>query len=182
MRRDTTPSLDESRQQDTVFSGRLLEVVVRNIELSDGSVSPREVVLHPGSAAILPVLPDGRILLVRQFRPAVDDSLWEIPAGKLEPAESPLEGARRELREETGYSAGQWEEVVAFYTTPGFCNERMTLFIARDLLRVGKANAREIAEHAEVTPETFLAMIHGRQIVDGKSILALYALLHDRSS
>jgi len=181
LRRDTTQSLDGNCQQDTVFSGRLLEVVVRNVKLSDGSVSPREVVLHPGSIAVLPVLPDGCILLVRQFRPAVNDSLWEIPAGKLEHEESPLEGARRELREETGYSAGRWQELVAFYTTPGFCNERMTLFIARDLHQVGEANAHEISEHAEVTPVTFLAMIRSQQIVDGKSILALYALLHDRS-
>jgi len=135
-------------------------------------LSEREVVLHPGAAAILPVLPDGRILLVQQDRPAVGERLWEIPAGKLEPGESPDNCARRELREETGHDADDWRKLCAIYTTPGFSDEHITIYLARHLRPVSQRDTAEIAAVAAVAPEEIEQRIAAGAIVDAKTIVA----------
>jgi len=141
--------------------------------LPDGRESSRELVLHPGAVAILPILPDGKILLVRQYRHAVGKELLEIPAGKLDlPGESPDECAARELAEETGYEASEWEELLTFYTSPGFTNETITLFCARRLREVGSPIAEEITGVKRVTPNRLLEMIRSGEIIDGKTIIA----------
>ena len=113
---------DSSR---TVYDGKLFDVTVERWGEHD-----REIVEHPGAVAIVAVDADGRIALVRQRREAVREYLLELPAGTLEEGESPLESARRELQEETGLTGGTWGELGAFYTTPGFCRERMHVFVA----------------------------------------------------
>ena len=110
---------------ETVYAGRLLAVSVER-----WGEHEREIVEHPGAVAIVAVDREGCLTLVRQLREAVRTPLLELPAGTLEPGEEPLTAARRELAEETGLMGGEWAEAAAFYTTPGFCRERMTLFFA----------------------------------------------------
>ena len=118
---------DEAR---TVYDGDLFDVT-----LERWGDHEREIVDHPGAVAIVAVDQHGFLTLVRQLREAAREQLVELPAGTLEEGEAPLESARRELEEETGLTAGDWREVTAFYTTPGFCRERMHLFFAENLER-----------------------------------------------
>ena len=109
----------------TVYDGNLLDITVER-----WGEHEREIVEHPGAVAIVAVAADGTVALVRQLREAARKHLLELPAGTLEPGETPLESARRELEEETGLTGGDWRELAAFYTTPGFCREYMHLFAA----------------------------------------------------
>jgi ADP-ribose pyrophosphatase len=113
-----------------VYDGKLFDVT-----LEQWGDHEREIVEHPGAVAIVAVDSDDLLTLVRQRREAARKDLLELPAGTLEEGESPLESARRELEEETGLRGGHWQEAAAFYTTPGFCRERMHLFFAEDLER-----------------------------------------------
>jgi ADP-ribose pyrophosphatase len=108
-----------------VYDGKLFDVTVER-----WGENEREIVEHPGAVAIVAVDVDGSVMLVRQIREAARKQLLELPAGTLEEGESPLASARRELEEETGFTGGTWRELTAFYTTPGFCRERMHLFVA----------------------------------------------------
>jgi ADP-ribose pyrophosphatase len=113
---------DESR---TGYDGRLIDVTIER-----WGDHEREIVEHPGAVAIVAVERDGMVTLVRQLREPARKELVELPAGTLGPGEEPLEAAKRELEEETGLRGGEWRELAAFWTTPGFCRERMTLFAA----------------------------------------------------
>ena len=128
---------DSSR---TVYDGKLFDVTVER-----WGEHEREIVEHPGAVAIVAVDTDGKVALVRQRREAVREHLLELPAGTLEEGESPLECARRELEEETGLTRGTWRELGAFYTTPGFCRERMHVFAAEDV-EAGEAKPEEDEE------------------------------------
>ena len=108
----------------------------------DGFEIRRAIVQHGGSAVMLAANQKKRVLLVRQYRLPARQSLWELPAGKLDPGETPLQAARRELREETGYRAKKWKKLVSFYPSPGFLAERMTIFVATDLI-AGEAHNME---------------------------------------
>jgi ADP-ribose pyrophosphatase len=118
---------DESR---TAYDGDLISVTIER-----WGEHEREIVEHPGAVAIVAVDREGYITLVRQLREATRKQLLELPAGGLEAGEEPLKSAKRELAEETGLTGGRWTELAAFYTTPGFCREHMTLFLAEDLER-----------------------------------------------
>jgi ADP-ribose pyrophosphatase len=120
----------------TVYDGKLFDVV-----LERWGDHEREIVEHPGAVAIVAVDGDGMVALVRQRREAARKELLELPAGTLEDGEQPLASAKRELKEETGLTGGTWRELIAFYTTPGFCRERMYLFLA------------EGVQHGEASPE-----------------------------
>jgi ADP-ribose pyrophosphatase len=111
-----------------VFRGRRI-----GVEIERWGPFEREIVSHPGAVVVVAVDREGRVALVRQFRPATRSELIELPAGTLEPGEEPLATAQRELREETGLTGGRWREGPAFWTAPGFCRERMYLFFAEDL-------------------------------------------------
>ena len=150
---------------------------VDELESSDGTKRSREIVAHPGAVAIVPVRPNGDVLLVRQYRHAVRSDLWEIPAGKLEPGEDPLACAQRELREETGYKAADWTRLCTFYTSPGFSNERITLFHAAGLEQVESPNGNEIAERLALPIAEIEGRILSSQITDAKTILAIAWLL-----
>ena len=123
----------ELLESRTVFEGRVLGLEVDRVRLQNGRVSELEVVRHPGAVAIAPVTADGDLLLVRQFRFATRDWLLEVPAGKLDPGEEPDAAAARELEEETGYRAGRLEPLGWVWTTPGFSNEVIHLYLAHDL-------------------------------------------------
>lgn len=161
-------------ESETVFQGRLLSLRVDKVELASGVVSTREVVVHRGAVAILPILPTGEALLVRQFRLPAGKVLLEIPAGTLSPGEEPLECAKRELKEETGYSAGKWERLTSLFLAPGYSTEYIHLFLAEELSR-GEVQLDEDEIIALVpTPlEKALKMVISGDIEDAKTCCAL---------
>jgi ADP-ribose pyrophosphatase len=134
----------------------------------------REIIHHNGSAVIIPVFADGKILMERQFRMAAGQRLWELPAGSIDKGETPLETAKRELAEETGYTSASWRKLAEFYPSPGLLDEKMTIFVARSI-RAGKATPEEdekIATRA-FKLEELLRMIRNKKIEDGKSMIGL---------
>jgi len=159
-----------------VFSGRLIRVTVDRVELPSGRQADREVVLHPGAVAIIPVLSEKKLVLVKQYRHPAADFLWELPAGLIDPGESGLVSAKRELREETGYEAQHWEELFSFYTSPGFTDEIITLYLAKHLTRVGKFNQQEIDAYNAYSLSELSDMVEAGDIRDAKTILAVFWL------
>ncbi|HQT91191.1 MAG TPA: NUDIX hydrolase [Candidatus Kryptobacter bacterium] len=161
-----------------IYSGVVFNTIVDEVEYESGNRSVREVAEHPGGAVVLPVLDDGRIVFVHQYRYPLKEYLYELPAGKLEPNEPPEECARRELKEETGYDAGRLEKLTAIYTTPGFCTEKLHIFVARDL-RDGKQQLEEgeLGLSLKYVPasEAF-EMVRRNEIVDAKTIVGLFFL------
>lgn len=160
----------------TAYSGRIIRVSVDRVVLPNGRASVREVVRHPGAAAVVPILPDGRVLLVEQYRYAPDATLLEIPAGTLDAGESPRACAVRELREETGYSASRWTRLAAFLAAPGTLDETITVFLARGL-RAGEAALDADEDGLALRPmplEAALRAIRTGRIRDGKSIVGLF--------
>ena len=170
MARVTTRVLAHRR----AYTGRVLSVDVDEIEEPGGVRATREVVRHAGSVVILAIDEQERLALVRQYRYPVDEALWEIPAGRRDPGESPEEGARRELEEEVGARAATVELVLSFFSSPGFCDEVMHLFRASGL-RLGAARP-EADEHIEtrwVTVAEARAMADRGEVKDAKTLLAL---------
>jgi ADP-ribose pyrophosphatase len=155
------------------FEGRLLSLRVDDVELESGRLTTREVVEHPGAVAILAW--DGeRLAAVSQWRQAAGAELLEIPAGTLEPGESPLVTAQRELAEECGLAATNWEAGPAFYTAPGFSTELLTLFLATELSSVNAAPPEDEAlERSWITLGDALASIEDARIRDAKSLVGI---------
>lgn len=163
------------------FAGRLLNLRVDEVELESGRRASREVVEHPGAVAILAW--DGeRLAAVRQWRQAARADLLEIPAGTREPGEAPLVTAQRELAEESGLTAGRWEEGPVFYTAPGFSTELLALFLATDLHPVDVAPPEDEAlERSWITLADALAAIDDGRIRDAKSLVGILWLSRHRS-
>lgn len=167
------------RSSKPVFEGRIISVALEEHRLPDGRTATFEMVRHPGGAAALPVLDDGRVILIRQFRPAAGGLVWEIPAGRLEPEEDPADCIRRELEEEIGYRPGSVEPLCSMLSAIGFCDERVYLYIARDLVPVPSAlEADEFIEPVPMHLDAALKMLDAGEITDAKTQLAL--LLADR--
>jgi ADP-ribose pyrophosphatase len=165
-----------------VFTGRMLALDVDDVEEPGGVRGVREVVRHPGSVAALPVHEDGRVVLVRQYRYPVGREVWELPAGKLDGGESPEEGARRELEEETGLRASALEPISVFYTTPGFCDEVMHVFRATELTSVPpRPEDDERIEVGTFTLNEARAMIRAGEVREGKTLVALLFEVERRS-
>jgi ADP-ribose pyrophosphatase len=161
-------------KHDRIYAGRVLDLDVDEVEEPGGVRAPREVVRQRGSVAALPVSDDGRIVLVRQYRYAVDDHVWELPAGRIDPGETPAEGARRELEEEVGLRPRSLEPLLVFWTTPGFCDEVMHLFRATGLESVpARPEADERIETATFTLDEAREMIRRGEIREGKTLVAL---------
>jgi ADP-ribose pyrophosphatase len=158
----------------TVFHGRVIDLKVEQVVEPGGVRVRREVVCHPGSVVVIPSLPDGRIVLVRQYRHAVRESLWELVAGGIKKGETPRQAARRELLEETGYLARRFKPLLEFYPSPGILSERMHLVEARELT---PAQARpDEDEHIEVglfEPSTLANRILKKQFRDAKTLVGL---------
>jgi ADP-ribose pyrophosphatase len=157
-----------------LFQGQRFRVE-RAVQVTpDGVRHNREVVRHPGAVVILPLLDDGRLCLLRNYRVAVDQTLIELPAGTLEPNEDPAETARRELAEETGYRAGRIEHLITFYMSPGILDERMHLYLA-EMLRPGPTalEAGEDIQPLLYTWEDALEMVRRGDVRDAKTLVGL---------
>jgi ADP-ribose pyrophosphatase len=141
----------------------------------------RSIVRHPGSAVMMAVDENDRILLVRQFRLPAETELWELPAGRIDPGESALEAAKRELREETGYEAKDWTELTSYWASPGYVDEKMTVFLATGLTE-GKQETMEDEriELAWYAKDDLADMIRGGKIFDGKTMIGYFMWLEHR--
>jgi ADP-ribose pyrophosphatase len=167
--------------RDIVFRGRKIQVALDSDTLPDGRVVRRDVILHPGAVAILPVIDDGHVCLLRNHRPIVEDVLWEVPAGTLEPGEAVEAAAVRELAEETGYQAGRWHKLTAFHPSPGVLNETTHLFLARDLTPGPmRPEAGEELEPQVVPWSQALAWALDGTIRDAKTLVAVLLWQHMR--
>jgi len=161
-------------ESDKVFEGRLISVRKDTVRLPNGRTSTREVVVHPGAVAIVPMLEDGRVILVKQYRHAVGKILMEIPAGTLYPDETPEECALRELREEVGYAAGRLEKLTSVYLAPGYSTELIHLFLATDLQPAeGETDEDEFLKPVTLTLDEAIAQITDGEIQDAKTVAAL---------
>ena len=161
-------------ESQRIYEGRVLRLDVDKVEEPGGVRATREVVRHQGSVAVLPVHADGRIVLVRQYRYPVDRFVWEIPAGRIDSGETPLNAARRELEEEVGLSPGRLEALSTYDTSPGFCDEVMHLFRAESLAEVPpRPDDDERIEVATFPVEVAHEMMEAGEIRDAKTLLAL---------
>ncbi len=162
-------------QRDIAFSGKLFQVDILQVKGRTGKMHQREVVRHPGAVVVVPVLDADRLCFIRNYRVAVDQRLWELPAGKLEHDEDPQHAAIRELEEETGYQAHHWQKLGEFYTSPGFTDEIIHCYLAEDLVHVGQQ--LEPGEDIEIEPLEFarvFEMIDQGDIRDAKTITGLW--------
>src|SRR5690349_10006598 len=160
-----------------IYSGRIVDLRVERVTLPNGTAVELELMHHPGASAVVAVDDAGKIVLIRQYRHAAGGYIWELPAGVLDsPGEQPEECARRELREETGLEARDVVQLGSIFTTPGFCDERIHLFLARGLVEGGRAHEHDevIAEIARRPLAEALDMIRRGDIVDGKTIAGLH--------
>jgi len=166
--------MNGGRIRRPLYQGRALTLNEERVVFPDGRREWQEIVRHPGGAGALALDDDDRVCMIRQYRHAVDDWLWEIPAGRLEPGEEPLACAQRELGEEGGVRATDWRVLARLLPSPGICDERIYLFLARDLHPV--ATAHEASEYIEIHWLSFdqaLAKACAGGIVDAKTVIAL---------
>ncbi|MFS1664447.1 NUDIX hydrolase [Streptococcus sp. zg-JUN1979] len=176
---------EKTVERKSIFKGQIFEVALDTVELPNSlGQARRELIFHKGAVAVLAVTDDDKIILVKQYRKAIERVSYEIPAGKLELGEKgcELEAAKRELEEETGYQ-GQLEELYRFYSAIGFCNEHITLYLATQLKKVPHPrpkDADEVIELLELTYQECMNLIETGDICDAKTIIALqyYALNH----
>ncbi len=160
------------------FDGRLINVRVDTVRMEDGSEHRREVVEHPGAVALVPVLPNGDLVLVQQYRHPIGRETLELPAGTREPNEPALQTAIRELREETGYRADEVRELVRFYVSPGWADEEVIIFVATGLNSgAAETEADEDLQVVTVQVESVTDKIKSGEIVDSKTIIGLLAWL-----
>jgi len=164
-------------KRNNLYSGKVFNVIVDDVEYPSGKKSIREVAEHPGGAVALALFPDKRIILIRQNRYPFDKFLWELPAGKLEKDEDPLCCAQRELAEETGYQAKNWKKLLTLYTSPGFCSEILHIFVATGLSTRPEGRKLEEGEQTMtveiVVLSEAIAMIDRGEIVDAKTICGI---------
>ena len=166
---------------ESVFDGKLLHVRRDTVRLPDGSLGTREYIVHPGAVLMVPVLEDGRVVVVHQFRYPVGRNMIEFPAGKLDPGESALATAQRELREEAGYVATSWEPMGCIHSVVGYSDEKIEFFVARGLTHVGpELDDGEFLEVETMSVDEMLAALDRGEITDAKTVAAL--LLYVRRS
>ncbi len=157
-----------------IYQGHVIRVYVETVRLPNGRTVALDQVRHPGAVAVVPLLPDGRVVLIHQYRHAAGGFIYEIPAGKLEKGEPPELCARREVEEETGYHVGEIQHLTTILTAPGFCDERIHLYLGTRLTP-GHAHPDpdEVLRVVEMPLDEAMAQIDRQDICDAKSIVAL---------
>lgn len=166
-----------------IFDGRAVRLRVDTIETADGRETTREIVEHDDCVAIIAVDAEDNLLLVRQFRKAVEKELLEIPAGGIDPGEDAETAVRREMREETGYLPRKVESLGGFYSTPGYCNEYLHLYLVSDLIPSRLvAEDTDSIEVVRVPVSQVVDLVTSGQICDAKSIAGLFAFLEYRKA
>jgi len=165
-----------------LYAGKIFDVVLEKVTLPNGAVKDREIVRHPGAAAMVPLLEDGSVVLIKQYRHAVGEFVWEIPAGTLEPEEAPVACARRELVEETGYEAAKFEKLIEMLPAPGYTDEHIHIFLATGLKAVDqRLEDDEVIEVQPTVLDSALAMVAEGRIRDAKTIAGLFLTSLKRS-
>ena len=156
---------------EEIFDGIILHVFKDTVELPNGNPATREVIRHVGAVGIVPLTDDGKVIVERQFRYPLNRVITEIPAGKLDSlTEDRLSAAKRELEEETGYTAAEWTDMGDYYPTPAYCDERITLYLARGLsLGQRHLDEDEFLNFEAVPLETLVAQVMDGTITDGKT-------------
>jgi len=174
MSRDEMPTEPASHPLRIVYRGRKFDLALKTIKLAGGGTCEREVIVHRGAVVMLPLLNDGRIVLIRNYRYVLDQPLWELPAGTIDPGETVVQTAARELAEETGYHAATLEPLAHWYVSPGTLTERMNLVLCRDLTP-GPDNLQpdEVLTVHPLSAEEVFDMIDHGEIEDAKTIIAL---------
>lgn len=161
-------------KEEQRYEGSFLKVSDVEVKLPDGKLASRDVIRHPGASAILPLTDDGKVILVKQFRTALNRVLIEVPAGKLEKGEEPLICAQRELEEETGYKANEFKYLGKICTVPGFCDEIIHLYLATGIVKgIKGGDEDEFTEIIKVTVDEMKEMVKKGDIIDTKSINCL---------
>ena len=169
--------MNEEREVESeeLYKGKVVQLRLTTVSLPNGSLKMREILVHPGAAAIVPLSDDNKLLLVEQYRAAVGRTTLEIPAGTLEEGESPEECAKRELIEETGFRAANWEKLTAYYPSPGYSSEIIYIFKASGLEKVFDANAELPLTSMPLTEVQ--AKIRTGEIMDSKTIIGVLLAL-----
>ena len=159
------------------YQGRRFAFDVNRLRLPNGVEGDWECIRHPGGALAVPVTPEGKLVLVKQYRFAIADRLWEFPAGTLEPQETPEETIKREIEEETGYSAYKWRSLGKFPLAPGYSDEYIYAFLAQGLEKLAKPPQQDEDEDIEVvlmTPSELEEKIFAGELIDAKSICSYF--------
>jgi len=158
----------------SIFKGRIIDLSLETVTLPNGATAELEIITHPGAAAVVPMKDETTVVMIRQYRHAVGGFIYEIPAGKLHPGEDPRECAVREVEEEIGYKVGNLEPLLSFFTTPGFTNEVIHIFLGKDLQPgTQDLGADEVLEVLEMPIDKAIALIKEGTIRDGKTIIGL---------
>jgi ADP-ribose pyrophosphatase len=171
-------------RRDVLYTGKVFDLLVDQVAYPSGATGVREIARHPGGAVVVPLLDNGDVVLVRQWRWPIEGTLLELPAGKLAPGEEPAACAERELAEETGWVAGRLELLTRIYTTPGFCDEVLHIFRGTSLRPSPAGHAREEGER-EMTIHTMpladaAALVRRGEIRDAKTIIGILLTAGDR--
>jgi ADP-ribose pyrophosphatase len=167
---------EKTISSQTIYDGRIIKVKVDDVLLPNGKTAKREIVNHQGAVAVLALTDEGKMVAVRQFRKPLERSIVELPAGKLERGEEPLACAIRELEEETGYQADQFTHISSFYTSPGFADEILHLYLATGLKKgESRPDEDEFVEVMELSLEEAHELHRAGEIRDAKTVLGLFA-------
>jgi len=172
-------SLEEKTlSSNYIYQGKIINLRQDKVKLPDGRDTIREIVEHPGAVVVLALTDDNKVVMIRQFRKPAGEVLWELPAGKVEPGEDLKICALRELEEETGYYPRKIKKLITFFSSPGFCNEKLTLFLAEDLEKRNKnEDADEFIEVELIKLNEALKLVEENIIKDAKTIIGILYLV-----
>lgn len=162
---------EKTKSKEQVYSGKIIDLYIEEVELPNKKIGKREIVKHPGAVAVLAVTDEGKMLMVEQFRKPLEKTIIEIPAGKLEKGENPLECAKRELLEETGYNCETMESIGSFYTSPGFADELIHLYYTNTLTKQGDqmTDEDEFLNVLEISVDEAKELMKQEKIHDAKT-------------
>ena len=164
-------------KREVVYTGKVFDLIVDRVEYPSGNTGVREIARHPGGAVVVPLLDDGTVLMVKQLRYPFSKHILELPAGKLNKGEDPEHAARRELEEETGWRAAKLEKLTSIYTTPGFCDEELHIYLATGLTQAPDGHKREEGEFSmtvhRIPLDDAVKMVVSGELKDSKTIVGV---------